>query len=82
MTFGQSSSNCIQRDDLGVLRLIDGLVIEPVTGHEERVARIKLPQPDVFVMDSAIRIVSLPENRGFTETAHMPCSGRGTTRAC
>lgn len=66
-------------EDLDVLRLIDGLAIEPVTGHKERMARIKLPSPVVSVIDVAIRIVGLPENRSFIGTADMPHSRRGTT---
>jgi len=66
-------------EDLDVLRLIDGLSIEPVTRHEEQMARIKMQQSGVVVMDVAIRIVGLPENRGFIGTADMPYSRRGNT---
>lgn len=61
-------------EDLNVLRLIDGLVIEPVTGHKERMARIKVRQPDVSVMDVASAIVAILENH---HSGHSLWTGHG-----
>ncbi len=48
--------------DLDVLRLVDGLDVEPLSGHKDRMAQVKLSPTGGRAMDVAIGIVSLPEN--------------------
>lgn len=49
-------------EDIAALRLIDGLAIEPLTGHKERLARFKLRQSDVPAMGVATEVVAILEN--------------------
>lgn len=59
-------------EDLDVLRLVAGLNVEPVPGHTDRMARVKLQSAGVTAIDVAIRIVAIPENRGFIGIGDMP----------
>ncbi len=49
-------------EDIAVLRLLDGLAVEPLSGHSDRMARLSLKSPDVSVMRLANAIVALLEN--------------------
>lgn len=48
--------------DLDVLRLVDGLEVERLSGHKDRMARVKLQSAGVPAMGIAVAIVGLPEN--------------------
>jgi hypothetical protein len=48
--------------DLDVLRLIAGLEVESISGHTDRMARVKWEVRGVLAMAVAVAIVALPEN--------------------
>lgn len=49
-------------EDLVVLRLINGLAIEPLPGHKDRMARLSLTLPENSFMRAAMAIIAIPEN--------------------
>jgi hypothetical protein len=57
-------------EDLDVLQVVRGLKVEPVSGHKDRMARLKLHSTRVRAMDVAIRIVAIPQNPGFMSEAN------------
>lgn len=57
--------------DLEVLRLIDGIAVEPVSGDEHRMARVRLIEGEAAPMAVAEAIVSLPENKNRMTSAGL-----------
>ncbi len=55
--------------DLEVLRLIDGIAVEPVSSDKRRMARVHLVAGETDPMAVAEAIVSLPENKGRMTSA-------------
>ncbi len=55
--------------DLEVLRLIDGIAVEPVSGDKQRMARVRLIAGETAPMAAAETVVSLPENKGRMTSA-------------
>ena len=49
-------------EDIVVLQRIDGLAIEAVSGHKDRMARVSMTMPETPAMRVAIGIVAIPEN--------------------
>ena len=56
--------------DLEVLSLVAGLEVEPVHGHERRMARVKVQSPRMRTMDIAIQIATLPSAAGHFLAGH------------
>jgi hypothetical protein len=55
--------------DLEVLRRINGISVEPVSGDKQRMARVRLIENEAAPMAVAEAIVSLPENKGRMTSA-------------
>jgi len=64
-------------EDLDVLRLYDGLDVEPFSGHKERMAQVKLSATGVSPTSVAAAIVAIPENHGFLGPDAIPSYGWG-----
>ena len=59
-------------EDLDVLRLVAGLKVEPISGHKDRMALVRLKSNRIRAMNVAVRIVAIPENRSFNTTDDIP----------
>ena len=59
-------------EDLHVLSLAVGLAVESISGYPDRMARVNWQSSGMTAIDVAIRIVALPENRGFIGIGDMP----------
>lgn len=57
--------------DLEVLQLIDGITVEPVSGDEHRMARVRRIEVETAPMAVAEAIVSLPENKNRMTSAGL-----------
>lgn len=67
-------------EDIDVLRRVDGVEVEPLSGHKERMARVQLPPTCVRAIDVAVAIVAIPENRSFLGPDAILFSGWGWGR--
>jgi hypothetical protein len=56
--------------DLEVLRHVSGLKVEPVHGHEQRMAEITAPSSHLQLTDIALRIATLPSGGGHFLAGH------------
>ncbi len=58
--------------DMDVLQLVRGLTVEPVSGHKDRLARLRLRSTRVRSMDVTLRIVALLEGYSSFTTGGIP----------
>ena len=66
-------------EDVEILQLVVGLVVEPQTGHKNRMAHVKLQSLSLTALGVANAVVGIPENRGFIGTLDMPADRWGRT---
>ena len=64
-------------DDLRVLSLIGGLAVETLPSQKDRMARVTLSPTAISAMNVALRIIAIPENRGFVGGDATPFSPWG-----
>lgn len=59
-------------EDIDVLQFVRGLEVEPLSGHQDRMARVAFHSMIEPEMNVALRIIAIPENRSFNGGADGP----------